>query len=76
MAPLGVSARPDGEWQLIHRCLGCGELSANRIAGDDNALVLVRLAMRPLSGLDAAGTTNTAGTTATADSANSANGVV
>ncbi|MBE1534240.1 hypothetical protein H4W34_004073 [Actinomadura algeriensis] len=48
MEALSVSARPDGEWTIIHRCLSCGELSANRIAGDDNALALVRLALRPL----------------------------
>lgn len=34
---------------IIHHCLSCGELSANRIAGDDNALVLLRVAFRPLS---------------------------
>ncbi|MGX2993796.1 RNHCP domain-containing protein [Streptomyces sp. JNUCC 64] len=48
MTPLGVSAREDGEWLLIHHCLTCGELSANRIAGDDNPLPLIRLATRPL----------------------------
>ncbi|MEU3396145.1 hypothetical protein ACVW0K_004221 [Streptomyces filamentosus] len=48
MAPLSVSVRPDGEWLLVHECLSCGELSANRIAGDDNALALMRLALRPL----------------------------
>ncbi|WP_191274063.1 RNHCP domain-containing protein [Nocardiopsis terrae] len=49
MVAAGVSARPDGEWSVIHRCLSCGELSANRIAGDDNARALVRIAVRPLS---------------------------
>ncbi|MEU2385752.1 RNHCP domain-containing protein [Streptomyces sp. NPDC012461] len=49
MEALGVSTRPDGEWMLIHQCRSCGELSVNRIAGDDNALALVRLAVRPLS---------------------------
>ncbi|MEV0374994.1 RNHCP domain-containing protein [Streptomyces sp. NPDC050636] len=48
MEALSMSARQDGEWMLIHRCLTCGELSANRIAGDDNALALVRLVLRPL----------------------------
>jgi len=43
-----MSARPDGEWMIIHQCLSCDELSANRIAGDDNALTLVRLAVKPL----------------------------
>ncbi|ALO10326.1 hypothetical protein AQF52_4732 [Streptomyces venezuelae] len=48
MAALSVSVRPDGEWMIVHECLSCGELSANRIAGDDNALALMRLALRPL----------------------------
>ncbi|MFD0900728.1 RNHCP domain-containing protein [Actinomadura sediminis] len=48
MEPLSVSVRPDGEWMIIHQCLSCGELSANRITGDDNALALVRLALKPL----------------------------
>ncbi|MFJ9576909.1 RNHCP domain-containing protein [Streptomyces sp. NPDC101191] len=48
MEPLSLSARADGEWMLIHHCLSCGELSVNRIAGDDNPLPLLRLALRPL----------------------------
>ncbi|WP_171164877.1 RNHCP domain-containing protein [Streptomyces sp. I05A-00742] len=48
MEALSMSVRPDGEWLIIHQCLSCGELSANRIAGDDNALALMRLALRPL----------------------------
>jgi hypothetical protein len=34
---------------IIHHCQSCGGLSANRIAGDDNALALLRIAVRPLS---------------------------
>ncbi|RGD55557.1 RNHCP domain-containing protein [Kitasatospora xanthocidica] len=48
MTVLSLSVRTDGEWMIIHQCLSCGELSANRIAGDDNALALVRLALKPL----------------------------
>ncbi|MDT0615849.1 RNHCP domain-containing protein [Streptomyces lancefieldiae] len=48
MEALSMSVRPDGEWMIVHQCLSCDELSANRIAGDDNALALVRLALRPL----------------------------
>lgn len=33
---------------IIHQCQPCGELSDNRIADDDNALALFRLALRPL----------------------------
>jgi hypothetical protein len=49
MDPVGLSTRPDGEWLIIHRCTRCGELGANRVAGDDNARALVRMAVRPLA---------------------------
>nr|WP_202512540.1 RNHCP domain-containing protein [Streptomyces sp. SID3343] len=49
MTVLSMSVRADGEWQLIHQCRSCGELGANRIAGDDNPLALLRVAMRPLA---------------------------
>ncbi|UOR02571.1 RNHCP domain-containing protein [Leucobacter allii] len=48
MEALALTARRDGEWMLIHRCRSCADLSINRIAGDDNALVLLRLAVAPL----------------------------
>lgn len=48
MEPIAVSVRGDGEWVLIHRCTGCDAFSANRTAGDDNPLPLVRLAAGPL----------------------------
>ncbi|WP_072686942.1 RNHCP domain-containing protein [Rhodococcus marinonascens] len=48
MEALSISVRATGEWTIIHQCLSCSELSANRIAGDDNTLVLARLALRPL----------------------------
>ena len=49
MEPIAITVRKDGEWVLIHRCLGCGTLSSNRTAGDDNALLLVRIAVKPLA---------------------------
>lgn len=49
MEPVAVEVRRDGEWALVHRCHECGVLHTNRIAGDDNALVLVSLAVRPLA---------------------------
>ncbi|MFE6774530.1 RNHCP domain-containing protein [Streptomyces sp. NPDC057702] len=49
MEPLAITVRGDGEWVIIHRCTGCGVLHANRTAGDDNALPLTRLAVRPLA---------------------------
>ena len=49
MEPVAVAVRPRGEWALIHRCLGCGDLRENRVAGDDNILVLMAIAARPLA---------------------------
>ena len=49
MEPIAITVRKDGEWVLIHRCNGCGELSTNRTAGDDNVLLLMRIAVKPLA---------------------------
>ncbi|MFG1795928.1 RNHCP domain-containing protein [Nocardia sp. NPDC049149] len=49
MTAVSMSAREDGEWLLVHQCVACGALKANRIAGDDNALALMRIALRPLA---------------------------
>jgi len=49
MEPIAISVRGRGEWVIIHRCSGCGELDANRSAGDDSPLLLLRLAVKPLA---------------------------
>jgi hypothetical protein len=49
MEPIAVTVRKRGEWALVHRCHGCGELRSNRIAGDDNVLLLMQVAVRPLA---------------------------
>lgn len=49
MAPIGVWVRNDGEWAIIHRCKSCGELSSNRIAADDSPMLLMSIAVKPLS---------------------------
>ena len=49
MEPIAISVRGAGEWVLVHRCLGCDTVHLNRIAGDDNPLLLVRIAVGPLS---------------------------
>jgi len=49
MEPIAISVRGDGEWVLVHRCTGCDVLHLNRTAGDDNALLLLRLAVKPLA---------------------------
>ncbi len=49
MEPLAVAVRGDGEWGLVHRCVGCDQLRLNRTAGDDSPLLLIRLAVRPIA---------------------------
>jgi hypothetical protein len=49
MEPIGITVRGRGEWVIVHRCTGCGEVHLNRSAGDDNPLVSLRLAILPLA---------------------------
>lgn len=51
MEPVAVWVRRDGEWAIIHRCAGddCGAFSSNRIAADDNEMLLLSLAAKPLA---------------------------
>ena len=48
MEPVAIWVRRGGEWAIIHRCQKCGALRSNRIAGDDNELALLSLAVRAL----------------------------
>ncbi|GLV55159.1 hypothetical protein KDH_20060 [Dictyobacter sp. S3.2.2.5] len=53
MAPIGYFQRPNGEYVLVHRCLGCDFERFNRIAGDDNFdLVLTLPELSPRTGRD------------------------
>lgn len=49
MEPVAIVVRRDGEWSLVHRCTSCGFLRSNRIAGDDNEMILLSIALRPLA---------------------------
>ena len=49
MTPISVVAARDGRWQLVHRCVRCDELSESTVATDDNPLLLMRIAVRPLA---------------------------
>lgn len=49
MEPVAVWVRKGGEWAIIHRCRECGEMSSNCIAADDNEMLLLSLAARPLA---------------------------
>jgi hypothetical protein len=43
MEPGGFFQRPNGEYVLVHYCLGCGEERFNRIAADDDFELLLSL---------------------------------
>ena len=49
MEPISVWVKKSGEWAVIHRCIECGFIRTNRIAGDDNELLLFSLAAKPLT---------------------------
>ena len=49
MDAIAVWVRKDREWALIHRCRRCGTLSSNRIAADDNPILLLSIAARPVA---------------------------
>ena len=49
MEPIGVWVRKNGEWALIHRCSACGKIVSNRIAADDNSVLLMSIATKPLA---------------------------
>ncbi len=49
MDAISVWVKKNGEWALIHRCRDCGTLSSNRIAADDNQMLLMSIAVKPLA---------------------------
>lgn len=49
MTPISIAVASGGDWTLIHRCAGCRELVASRVRDDDNQLLLMRTAVRPLA---------------------------
>ena len=49
MEPIAVWVKRGREWAIVHRCQRCGMIRSNRIAGDDNELLLMSMAVRPLA---------------------------
>jgi hypothetical protein len=49
MEPIAVWVKPSREWSIVHRCTKCGTLRLNRVAGDDNEVILLSLALRPIA---------------------------
>ena len=47
MAPIGYFQRPNGEYVLVHRCLGCDFERFNRIAADDDFELMLTLPVLP-----------------------------
>jgi hypothetical protein len=43
MAPVGAFVRPNGEHVILHRCHDCGRDRYNRIAADDDFVLVLRL---------------------------------
>ncbi len=51
MTPISAWIQQNKEWSIIHRCTRCGALRSNRIAADDNEIVLFTLAASMMSQL-------------------------
>jgi hypothetical protein len=51
MDPIGIWVKENRECALIHRCRKCGFIRANRVAADDNEILLLSMAALPLSRL-------------------------
>ncbi|MGW4479375.1 RNHCP domain-containing protein [Rhodococcus triatomae] len=49
MSPIAIAVVRNGDWMVVHRCVRCDELTSNPICTDDNQLILMRLAVRPLA---------------------------
>ena len=49
MEPISIWVLRNGEWRIVHRCGECGMMRANRIASDDNELLLMSMATGPLA---------------------------
>ncbi len=49
MEIVGVWVRKSGEWAIIHRCKRCGIFHSNRVAADDDPLILMPVAVKPLA---------------------------
>jgi DNA-directed RNA polymerase subunit RPC12/RpoP len=51
MKPISIHVQKNGEWSIVHKCTKCNTIRLNRIAADDNELLLFALATKPLMSL-------------------------
>ena len=49
LLPISVWIRPDERWEIIQRCRLCGEITSSPHFEEDNPILLLSLANRPLS---------------------------
>jgi hypothetical protein len=49
MSPIAIAVLRTGDWRVVHRCVRCDELTSSPVCGDDNQLILMRTAVRPLA---------------------------
>ncbi|GAA3031880.1 RNHCP domain-containing protein [Kitasatospora albolonga] len=49
MTPIAIAVLRTGDWMVVHRCVRCDELTSNPVRPDDNQLILMRTAVRPLA---------------------------
>ncbi|WP_327241513.1 RNHCP domain-containing protein [Streptomyces sp. NBC_01320] len=49
MSPISIAVLRTGDWMVIHRCVRCDGLTSTPICADDNQLILMRMAVRPLA---------------------------
>lgn len=48
-SPIAIAVPRAGDWRVIHRCARCDELASDSVREDDNQLVVMRMAVRPLA---------------------------
>ncbi len=51
MEPISMYVQKNREWSIIHRCTQCKTIRVNRVASDDNELLLFTVATEPLLSL-------------------------
>ncbi|MEF3118986.1 RNHCP domain-containing protein [Streptomyces chrestomyceticus] len=49
MSPIAIAVLRTDDWMVIHRCTRCDELTSSPVSPDDNQLILMRMAVRPLA---------------------------
>lgn len=51
MKAISIYVQQNKEWSIIHQCTKCSSVKLNRIAADDNELLLLTMAAEPLMSL-------------------------